>query len=111
MTVRLFSYGTLQLEKVQIEIFGRRLVGKPDVLPGYRREMLRIIDPSVIATSGSASHQLAVRSISGNDEIAGAVFEITEEELAAADSYEVADYERVTARLRSGLDAWVYVRA
>jgi hypothetical protein len=36
---------------------------------------------------------------------------ITEEELAAADAYEVADYKRVSVTLASGLTAWVYVQA
>ena len=39
------------------------------------------------------------------------MFEITESELAAADDYEVSDYKRVSVRLKSGLVAWVYVRA
>ncbi|MNL77026.1 AIG2-like family protein [compost metagenome] len=45
------------------------------------------------------------------DGIAGKVFAITEAELAAADEYEVADYKRVLVRLKSGRDAWVYVKA
>ncbi|TKC91861.1 hypothetical protein FAZ69_05060 [Trinickia terrae] len=36
------------------------------------------------------------------------VFEITPEELEAADRYEVADYQRVRVRPKSGVDAWVY---
>jgi hypothetical protein len=39
------------------------------------------------------------------------LFEITEAELLAADGYEVSDYRRVAARLRSGRTAWVYVKA
>jgi hypothetical protein len=39
------------------------------------------------------------------------VFEVTTAELAAADEYEVADYKRVSVRLKSGVQAWVYVRA
>jgi gamma-glutamylcyclotransferase (GGCT)/AIG2-like uncharacterized protein YtfP len=46
-----------------------------------------------------------------DDRVAGTVFEITAEELAAADRYEVADYKRVAASLASGLTAWVYVKA
>jgi len=30
----LFSYGTLQEERVQLSTFGRRLSGEPDALPG-----------------------------------------------------------------------------
>lgn len=43
--------------------------------------------------------------------MAGMVFQISEDELAAADRYEVADYKRVAVTLASGLTAWVYVRA
>ncbi len=43
--------------------------------------------------------------------VAGTVFEITDEELASADRYEVADYKRVAATLASGRQAWVYVDA
>ena len=46
-----------------------------------------------------------------SDEIAGTVFEITAQELVAADEYEVADYKRVSVPLKSGISAWVYVRA
>ncbi|BCQ64792.1 hypothetical protein PBOI14_65420 [Pseudomonas sp. Boi14] len=39
------------------------------------------------------------------------MFCITPEELAAADSYEVSDYKRVSVTLASGIQAWVYVSA
>lgn len=41
----------------------------------------------------------------------GTVFEVTEAELAAADRYEPAGYKRVSARLASGKQAWVYADA
>ena len=46
-----------------------------------------------------------------SDEVAGTVFRISADELAAADRYEVADYTRVQVRLKSGREAWVYVKA
>ncbi len=39
------------------------------------------------------------------------VFEITPDELAAADRYEVSKYTRVQVTLKSGLQALAYVRA
>jgi hypothetical protein len=108
---KLLSYGTLQQATVQIETFGRLLEGRADALPGYRREMVRIIDPEVIATSGSDQHPIVLESGDPADQVAGAVFEVTDAELAAADDYEVSDYKRVGVRLASGLDAWVYVKA
>ncbi|MBF5094460.1 gamma-glutamylcyclotransferase [Azospirillum sp. INR13] len=110
-SVRLFSYGTLQQENVQLASFGRRLAGRADAMPGYRRDMLEITDPEVIRTSGKRFHPVVSKSANPADEVAGTLFEITAEELAAADSYEVADYRRVVVRLKSGAEAWVYVKA
>ena len=39
------------------------------------------------------------------------VFEITDDELARADEYEVREYSRITVELASGRQAWVYVDA
>ena len=50
----LFSYGTLQLEAVQIATFGRRLAGTSDVMEGFELVALKIEDPKVIAISGKA---------------------------------------------------------
>ncbi|HEY3888844.1 MAG TPA: gamma-glutamylcyclotransferase family protein [Caulobacteraceae bacterium] len=105
----LFSYGTLRQAQVQMTSFGRLLEGREDVLPGYRLGRLQITDPDVLAKSEARFHPIA--EASPGDEVAGTVFEITEAELAAADDYEVADYMRVRVRLKSGAQAWVYVRA
>ncbi len=109
--VWLFSYGTLQQEEVQLATFGRRLEGRADALPGYATSLLVIEDAGVIATSGKTHHLLALPSGNPADEVAGVVFKITPEELAAADTYEVSDYKRVAVRLKSGLEAFVYVAA
>jgi len=106
----LFSYGTLQQESVQMASFGRHLKGAPDILPGWRREMVEITDADVFALSGERCHPILVPG-QHSDEVEGMVFEITDEELAAADRYEVADYKRTAVRLKSGIDAWVYVKA
>ena len=108
--IHLFSYGTLQQESVQRASFGRLLKGAPDALPGWRREMVEITAPDVLAQSGERFHPILVPG-QASDEVAGMVFEITEEELASADRYEVADYKRIAARLKSGIEAWVYVKA
>lgn len=100
--VFLFSYGTLQLESVQLASFGRLLVGRPDTMPGFSKSMVEITDPDVIAKSGERFHPIVVPTGNPNDEVDGTVFEITPSELLAADQYEVADYKRVTVGLRSG---------
>jgi hypothetical protein len=105
----LFSYGTLQQEDVQLATFGRRLDGVADELVGFRRSMLKITDPEVIAKSGKTHHPIVAYSGDEADRIPGTLFAVTPAELAAADSYEVEDYERVRTVLASGRSAWVYV--
>ena len=106
----LFSYGTLQQEGVQIAQFGRRLEGHADALLGWRQEMVEITDPDVLAKSGKALHPIVIPGRK-DDSVPGTVFEITAQELTAADSYEVDDYRRIAAPLKSGVIAWVYVKA
>ena len=109
-SVLLFSYGTLQDKAVQIATFGRELLGRADCLPGYSQSLLAIEDAQVVATSGKTHHPIVQASANPRDEVPGTVFEITAQELAAADDYEVSDYRRVAATLKSGAQAWVYVR-
>ena len=106
---KLFSYGTLQYETVQLSTFGRKLNGKSDALIGYNLSNLEISDPDVVATSGKAVHPILIYTGHETDVVDGMVFDITTEELQSADRYEVADYKRVSAKLRSGKTAWVYV--
>jgi hypothetical protein len=106
--ILLFSYGTLQDETVQMANFGRLLSGRPDSLPGYKLLPITIDDPAVVALSGKSQHMIAQRS-NAAAEVTGMVFEITAQELAAADRYEVAEYTRVQVTLNSGVKAWVYV--
>lgn len=65
----------------------------------------------LIATSGSDRHPILRPSSNAAAEVPGTVFSITAEQLAAADAYEVDDYQRVSVPLRSGATAWVYVFA
>ena len=103
VTVLLFSYGNLQHEEVQRATFGHELLGRKDSLPGYRRE---------ITDSGGVLYYDIDPSQHPEDAVSGTLFEITEEELAAADSYEKdRDYHRICVTLRSGARAWVYRRA
>ena len=97
----LFSYGTLQENHVQIANFGRELEGCEDALPGYTIEILPV-----------SNYANAVQSMHPQDAITGTVFEVTEDDLIAADKYEEdADYKRILVTLRSGKRAWIYVRS
>ena len=106
-----FSYGTLQQENVQRPTFGRVLRGQRDELVGLEQSSIRIDDPQVVATSGKSDHAIVRFNGRSDSRVTGTVFEITDEELASADRYEVADYKRVAATLASGRQAWVYVAA
>ena len=88
--------------------FGRLLSGRADVLPGYTLLAVTIEDAAVVALSGESEHMIAKRS-RPEDEVPGIAFEVTAEELNAADRYEVSQYSRVLVRLKSGAEAWVYV--
>jgi gamma-glutamylcyclotransferase (GGCT)/AIG2-like uncharacterized protein YtfP len=109
--VWLFSYGTLRQPEVQLALFGRTIEGRPDALPGYAITPLEITDATVIATSGTAHHTIARPTGDPHDEVPGMVYRITQADLAAADAYEVADCKRVAVRLKSGIEAFLYVDA
>lgn len=94
-----FSYGSLQEERVQLSTFGRLLPGSRDELVGFELASAR-------------GHANVVRSGRSDSRVSGTVFEITDAELAAADRYEQRDgYTRIAASLASGTQAWVYVDA
>ena len=108
-TDRLFSYGTLQIDSVQLSIFGRKLDGSPDALVGYRLRMIQITDQEFVATSGAEYHRNLEFTGSASDFVEGTVFAVTQHELEQADGYEPDGYERVRVTLRSGTEAWVYL--
>jgi gamma-glutamylcyclotransferase (GGCT)/AIG2-like uncharacterized protein YtfP len=107
----LFSYGTLQQDNVQLSTFGRLLHGEPDELVGFEQSLLTIDDPHVVALSGKMQHVIVKLNGRERSRVSGTVFEITDDELANADRYEIAAYKRVETTLASGKTAWVYVDA
>ena len=104
----LFSYGTLQEEAVQLSTFGRVLHGQPDQLIGFAQSVKTVEDPAFVAASGKAAHRIVTFTGKPDDRVGGVVFELTDDELAAADHYEPAGWERVKGTLLSGKRAWVY---
>jgi len=105
---RLFSYGTLQQEQVQISLFGQTLSGEKAILPGYIVAEVRIHDPAVIAASGKEIHPILQYTGNPKDQVTGTVFEISTAQLEQVDRYEVEDYQRVRAVLNSGKMVWIY---
>lgn len=105
----LFSYGTQQLPKVQLENYGRTLEGTAETVTGYRLAQLQITSASVLAKSQQNVHPIAVKSKNTNNRILGRCYTITAAELAATDRYEVQDYIRVQERTLNGKKVWLYV--
>ena len=110
-TELLFSYGTLQLESVQLSTFGRALTGTPDALPEYKRGLLAIDDPAVALALETTHYSIAQYTGNPTDAVPGMVLVITPDELQKADDYEIPEYRRVAVVLRSGRRAWAYVDA
>jgi gamma-glutamylcyclotransferase (GGCT)/AIG2-like uncharacterized protein YtfP len=104
----LFAYGTLQQASVQMDVFGRLLHGQPDELVGFERSLLKLDDPRFAATGGEPLYPIVRFNGRGDSRVKGTVFELLESELASADAYEPAPYERILATLASGTLAWVY---
>lgn len=107
----LFSYGTLQLEPVQLAAFGRKLAGQPDALIGYRVELIATKDHEFEIKSGATQHRNLRYTGDTLDLVEGTVFKVTKEELEQSDAYEPWDYQRVQVQLESGTKAWVYLQA
>ena len=91
--------------------FGRLLTGHPDALVGFEQSVLRIADPAFVAKSGKADHAIVRFNGRSDSRVRGMVFEVTDDELARADRYEPAGYQRVLTTLASGDRAWVYAEA
>lgn len=107
---RLFSYGSLQQEEVQVATFGRKLDGEPDLLIGYEPSLVKIVDPAVAERLKKTHHDNARPTGDDWSSIQGTAFEVTDAELAHADAFERQyNYARVTVTLASGNDAWVYL--
>jgi gamma-glutamylcyclotransferase (GGCT)/AIG2-like uncharacterized protein YtfP len=110
-TETLFSYGSLREEAVQRAVFGRTLKGSPDAIMGYRLEPVRIADANAIAISGRDLHHILDPTGQKGDSVEGVCLRLTPEELRLADAYEDARYRRGRVALRSGAEAWVYLKA
>ncbi|NNF00621.1 MAG: hypothetical protein HKN25_16505 [Pyrinomonadaceae bacterium] len=60
MKKKLFSYGTLQKEDVQIELFGRSLNGSSDALVGFKIQTIEIEDEAFLAKGDDRCQQTLV---------------------------------------------------
>lgn len=104
-----FTYGNLQRPDVQLDTFGRLLTSEPDVLPGYTVDYAEIADQRGLEYASPAVHPIVRPTGRPLDKVVGKVVWLTEDEMDAADEYEVTLYRRASVVLASGLRAWVYV--
>jgi len=95
----LFSYGSLQERRIQLELFDRELRGWPDEVSGFvlSKEKAYGAYPVLNETKNPAHR------------ISGMVFELSEKELTKADVYEGEAYKRKEIELESGKRAWLYI--
>lgn len=107
MKESLFSYGTLQKEKVQIDLYGRILAGSADVLRGYRISTIEITDETFLS-KGEGKYQKTLIISGSSDIVEGTALEITGVELLLSDKYELNTYKRIKVMLESGKKAWIY---
>lgn len=109
MSETLFSYGTLQRDDVQLELFGRLLNGTRDILTGYKIASIKINDEAFLAKGEEKFQKTLVLSNDVADIIEGTIFEISTEELLLADQYEPDNYQRIKVLLQSKKESWIYV--
>lgn len=101
--IKLFTYGTLQYNDVQENLFGRALIGTPETLIGYTLKKIQIEEEF-----GIVHYPIIEETRNPEDTINGIVYDITDIELRQADLYEGIHYKRVEVQLNSGQKAWAY---
>ena len=75
-TEKLFSYGTLCYDSVQLGTFGRKLHGMADTIIGFKCSSVEITDPHVLATSGDVHHPILIHTGNEDDTVEGMVFDV-----------------------------------
>lgn len=109
MRTFLFSYGTLQLPRIQQAVFGKTLEGTKDSLIGYQLRELPLAEGEELPELEVAAYPIIHPSGDPADCIEGVVLEIDESDLLTCDEYEGPHYTRIREMLQSGISCWVYV--
>ena len=108
----LFSYGTLQLESVQLATFGRKVQAAKDTLAKFELSKVPMRERARVEKLGTAHHQNVIFNGDALSQVFGTVLDITDEELHLADRYErQADYRRIAATTAAGRSVWVYAHS
>ncbi|WP_366183894.1 gamma-glutamylcyclotransferase family protein [Flavobacterium ovatum] len=100
----LFAYGTLKDADVHQNIFGRLLKGTPDSLIGYTITQIEIEEEF-----GMETYPIITATENPKDIISGWLYEVTDEEIQLADTYEGLHYKRAEVTVESNVKAWAYI--
>ncbi|WP_299529850.1 gamma-glutamylcyclotransferase family protein [Ulvibacterium sp.] len=95
----LFTYGTLQDDEVQFNLFKRELEGDEETLKGFL----------LLKNKVYGRYPTISRTNSTMDIVKGTVYKVTPLELKNVDVYEGEGYERRKVVLTSGKTAWAYM--
>jgi len=101
---KLFAYGTLKDKDIQENIFGRSLKGVPDKLIGFVINYIEIEEEF-----GIEKYPIIVATENPDDIVTGLVYDISEEDVHLADTYEGLHYKRIEVTLESLQTAWAYI--
>jgi gamma-glutamylcyclotransferase (GGCT)/AIG2-like uncharacterized protein YtfP len=101
---KLFAYGTLKDKDIQENIFGRSLTGTPDKLIGFVINYIEIEEEF-----GMEKYPIITATESLNDIVEGIVYDISQEDVNLADTYEGLHYKRIEVTLESMQTAWAYI--
>lgn len=96
---RLFAYGTLKNPLVQKKAIGRVVQGTPDILEGFILSKIKI---------ERKNYPVIIRK--NDSKVKGLILSVTVEEVKQIDDYETKAYERQKIILKSGSEAWVYLK-
>jgi len=91
-----------------LNLFKRKLKGSKDILRGFKIEIIGITDEKFLSKGEDKFQKTIIATNDQKDFIEGTIFELTEKELSAADTYEPENYKRVKAKFESGREAWIY---
>lgn len=106
----LFAYGALLQPTTQLDVFGRLPLSDEDVLPGYALLYRDDDDPRGATPSAHTVLPHLRQTGSTLDKVPGRVLHLDDDEVDAADEFQMALYRRARVTLASGRRAWLYLR-
>ena len=101
----LFSYGTLQDEEIQMELYGTVLLGIEDAIKGFVLKSITLTDQF----GNKKDYLIGDYSGRKDDIVKGIVYSISEGQLALTDFYEGPSYKRISVVSENGRECWLYV--